>query len=115
VKITTKGAKLLFEVLPGCYHVLNGAIWPLDGKTKKALITILDYDPEARSQHGPAQGALLETATPEPEPEAPIAAPALNPVAGKRAKKTLAQRLRRAAAKASVQWRGEPELTAAAE
>jgi hypothetical protein len=41
VKITTKGAKLLFEVLPGCYHVLNGAMWPLDGKTKKALITIV--------------------------------------------------------------------------
>jgi hypothetical protein len=36
VKITTKGAKLLFEVLPGCYHVLNGAMWPLDGKTKKS-------------------------------------------------------------------------------
>jgi hypothetical protein len=60
VKITTKGAKLLSEVLPGYYHVLNRAMWPLDGKTKKALITILDrVDPEARSQHGPAQGTLL--------------------------------------------------------
>jgi hypothetical protein len=60
VKITTTGAKLLSEVLRGCYRVLNRAMWPLDEKRKKALITILDrVDPEARSQHCPAQGALL--------------------------------------------------------
>lgn len=55
--------------------------------------------------------------TPEPElaPEAPIAAPALDPVAAKRERETIAQRLRRAAAKASVQWRGDAERTAAAE
>jgi hypothetical protein len=53
--------------------------------------------------------------TPEPEPEATTAAPALDPVAAKRERKTIAQRLRRAAAKASVQWRGDPERTAAAE
>jgi DNA-binding MarR family transcriptional regulator len=58
VKITTKGAKLLSEVLPGYYQVLNRAMSPLDGKTKKALIAILDrildrVDPEARSRQGP--------------------------------------------------------------
>jgi hypothetical protein len=53
--------------------------------------------------------------TPEPEPEATTTAPALDPIAAKRAKKTLAQRLRRAARKASIQWRGNAEMTAAAE
>jgi len=43
-----------------------------------------------------------------------VAEPALDPVADRRAKKTLAQRLRRAAAKAAVQRRGDEALTAAA-
>jgi hypothetical protein len=51
----------------------------------------------------------------EPAPEAPIAPPALDPVAAKRERKTIAQRLRRAAAKAKVQWRGDSEMTAAAQ
>ena len=38
-------------------------------------------------------------------------APELDIEAAKRAKKTLAQRLRRAAAKAAVQWRGEPAIS----
>jgi hypothetical protein len=70
---------------------------------------------------------------PTPEPEAPVAAggfttsalaalaepisaPELDPAADRRAKKTLAQRsgFARAAAKASVQWRGDAAMTAAA-
>ena len=47
--------------------------------------------------------------------EATTAAPAMDPVAAKRERKTIAQRLRRAAAKASVQWRGDAERTAAAQ
>jgi hypothetical protein len=68
---------------------------------------------------------------PTPEPEAPVAAggfttsalaalaerisaPEPDLAADRRAKKTLAQRLRRAATKASVQWRGDAAKTAAA-
>jgi hypothetical protein len=85
----------------------------------------------------PRKAPSARKAKPEPiieapatEPEAPvaggftadalaalaelIAATALDPAADRRAKKTLAQRLRRAAAKAAVQWRGDDALTAAA-
>ena len=67
----------------------------------------------SRSSRRSDNGGIAPEPTPEPEPEA-LVAPALDPIADKRAKKTLAQRLRRAAAKAAVQWRGDPELTAAA-
>jgi len=62
-----------------------------------------------------AEAAPAPTPEPEPEPEATTTAPAKDPIAAKREKKTTAQRLRRAAAKASVQWRGDAEMTAAAE
>ena len=66
-----------------------------------------------------AKATTEPTTEPEPEPEpateATTTAPALDPAADRRAKKTLAQRLRRAAAKAAVQWRGDTEMTAAAE
>jgi hypothetical protein len=56
----------------------------------------------------------IKDATQAPATEAPIAATAPDPIAARRAAKTLAQRLRRAAAKAAVQWRGDAEMTAAA-
>jgi hypothetical protein len=91
--------------------------------------------PPSAEPHWPlateAAAIIAAKATPEPEPDAasakggstadalaalaaPIAPPAPDPIATRRAAKTLAQRLRRAAAKAAVQWRGEPERTAAA-
>jgi hypothetical protein len=71
--------------------------------------------PEPEPVAGFTAGALAALAEPTTEPEAPIAPPALDPVAAKREKKTIAQRLRRAAAKAAVQWRGDEAMTAAAE
>jgi DNA-binding MarR family transcriptional regulator len=42
IATTTKGAKLLAETMPGYYRVFNQILKPLDAKTKKTLIEVLD-------------------------------------------------------------------------
>jgi DNA-binding MarR family transcriptional regulator len=42
VAATAKGAKLLADTMPGYYRVFNQTLKPLDVKTKKMLIGILD-------------------------------------------------------------------------
>jgi hypothetical protein len=83
------------------------ASWPL---ATEAAATIADK----------ASSPLLQALEPEPAP-APTAihvagyhAPVPDAVAARRAKWAIAKRASRALAKAKVQWRGDPERTAAA-
>jgi hypothetical protein len=72
-----------------------GCDWPL--ATEAAAIIEAKVNGASTSITANAMRALtrVDKSQPKPEPEATTTAPALDPIADRRAKKTLAQRLRR--------------------